>query len=210
MKKLLALLLAAAILLTLGACGKKDKNDSDSPAVDLTGTWTVTFNLNALLSIGAVGDVNDILQMMGPEHLDLTMTTDFTFQDGQLTVDPAGLSRFFTNLFAAVEDWLATTEGAAAFDDYCRKNDLNKDECLQKITDDTLPTQMANELVHKMGDASYEVDGNKLHLWNAETEKDPDGYFQFYYKDDTITVHKVVENGQATELNDGDFVFKKK
>lgn len=208
MKKLLALLLAAAILLTLGACGKKDK--TDAPAVDLTGTWAVTLNLDALLSIHAMGDINDLIQMMGTQNLTLRMTTDFTFLNGEMTVDPTGFTDFFSQLFASMENWLATDEGDAAFSDYCQKNELNKEDCLQTLFDDTLPAQMANELVHKMGDAAYEVEGDKLYLWNPNAEKDPNGYFQFYCKDDTITVHKVVENGQTTELNDGDFVFKKK
>lgn len=209
MKKLLALLLAAAMLLTLSACGKKDKNDA-VPTVDVTGNWSVSINLNGLLGMGAIGDVNDILQMMGTQNLDLKMTTDFTFQEGRLTVDPAGLSHFFTNLFTAVNDWLATDAGSTAFDDYCQKNNLDKDACREQIADDTLPDQMANELVRKMGDAAYEVEGDKLHLWNPSADKNPDNYYRFTYAENVITVIEVVENGQATELNDGDFVLKKK
>lgn len=207
MKKLLALLLAAAMLLTLAACGKKDK--TDAPAVDLTGTWTMTLRLNALLDQGSMQGMDGIFQLMNVREWGLTMTTDVTFQDGKMTVEPTGLVNFYQDLFDAMENWLTVDANAAAFDDYCQKNDLDKDRWLQQITGD-LPAELANELVHKMGDALYEVNGNKLHTWNTESEKDPDGYFQFYLKDDTITVHKVVENGQTTELNDGDFVFKKK
>ena len=208
MKKLLALLLAAAMLLTLGACGKK--NDSDTPAVDMSGTWAVSINLRALLNIGAVGDVNDILQMMGTENLDLRMTTDFIFRDGTMTVEAAGFADFFTALFSAVENWLATAEGDAAFDDYCRQNGLDKEECLQTLTDDDLPAQMANELVNKMGDSSYAVEGSRLYLWNPTGEKNENEYYDFYCRDNTVTIHKVVSAGQTIELNDGDFVFTKK
>lgn len=211
MKKLLALLLAVAMLLTLVACGKKDTNDTtDTPAMDFTGTWTVTFNLNALLNIGAMGDVNDLLQMMGTQDLDLKMTTDFTFREGQLTVDPTGYTDFFTKLFTAVENWLNTADGAAAFDAYCVQNNLDKDESLQKITADDLPALMSNELVSKMGDAAYEVEGDKLHLWNPSADKNPDNYYRFTYAENVITVIEVVENGQAVSLNAGDFVLTKK
>ena len=207
MKKLFALLLAAAMLLTLGACGKKNKGGIS--AEELEGTWTMTLNTAASLSEGSVSGISDLFDMMNLRQQGLRITTDVTFADETMTVDPAGLADFYRDLFAAMEDWLAVAENAAAFDTYCQENGQDKDTFLRQIADDTLPETLAAELVKDMGDLHYEVDGNKLYTWNADGEKSEDEYFQFYYKDGTITVHKVVSEGETTELNGGDFVFVK-
>ena len=61
-----------------------------------------------------------------------------------------------------------------------------------------------------MDDVYYELDGDKLYTWDLDAEKSENEYFQFTYEDETITVQKVVDEGETTNLTDGTFVLKKK
>lgn len=221
MKKLLALLLTVAMLFSLSACGKKKNTLSDET---LEGTWEMTIDLNALIDSGVMSDMPAVFEMMNVQTLDLKMVTDVTFEDGTMAFVGDGMARFYESLFDALLDWMAegdnvyemmaqadSTLSAAEYKAQCEADGLSKDAALAQITAEFSDSDaIAAALVEEMGDLRYALDGNTLYTWNADEEKSEDEYFQIFYKNNTITVHKVVSEGETTELNDGDFVFVKK
>ena len=210
MKKWLALLLAVVLLLTLSACGKKDKNVGDLSTDELKGTWTMSLNLNALLNSGAMQTMSSLFQMMNVQDLGLKLATDVTFTDNAMEVNPDGLVNFYRDLFNAMENWLTVPENAATFEKYCQDNGQDANLLKQQITNDALVTELAEELVSEMGEMCYALDGDKLYTWNATSEKDPYGFYQFTYADGVITVTMVAEDGNTIPLSAGDFTFTKK
>ena len=228
MKKWLALLMAAVILCTLCACGKKPKEETpaDDPAAAwLEGTWAMRLDLNALIESDTMGEMPAVLTLMDPATLDLALTTDATFKDGKLTFDATGMATFYAGLMDAVLDWLAEDDHiyemmaldsemtAADFKAALEAQGMSKQDALDAFTSEMPDTDdLAAELLEEMGDLRYALEEDKLYTWSVDGEegKSEDSYFRFTYADDTITVVTVADGGEITSLNEGEFVFVKK
>lgn len=87
---------------------------------------------------------------------------------------------------------------------------MTKDALIDAIKAQMPDPDSAMGEVEAMDDVYYELDGDKLYTWDLDAEKSENEYFQFTYEDETITVQKVVDEGETTNLTDGTFVFKKK
>lgn len=240
MKKLFALLLAVMMLFCLCACGNdtdtnrdKDRDDDKGgttttaavkdtlTAKTLEGTWEMRMDIGTLLKSGVVEDMPEMLDMMDIDDLDLKM--DVTFKNGKLSFDPAGMANFYKDMVNAMMDWfaegdniyefMAQVSGEMTVEQYkaaLEAQGMTKDALIDAIKSEMPDPDSAMGEVEAMDDVYYELDGNKLYTWDLDDEKSEDEYFQFTYENGTITVQKVVDEGETTNLTDGTFVFKKK
>ena len=228
-KKLLALLMALVMLFAFCACDngkdddKKESKGEKLTAEELEGDWEMTLDLGAMINSGVMGEVPEIFEIMDPDDLDLTLALDVTFEDGMMEADPESVTECFENMLDSMVDWLAKGDNiyeimAASSDDmtaaeckeYFEENGYSKNDLIDEIQSnipdaDVLFGSAATEFCY-----CYELDGNKLYTWEEDDEKDDENYFQFTYADEVITVTKVVDDGESTKLDDGDFILEKK
>lgn len=225
MRKWLAILMAVVMLCGLCACGKQKEEKVDPAAAWLEGTWEMRLDLNALIDSDVMGEMPDILELMDPASLNLSLTTDATFEKGKLNFDPTGMAAFYTRLMDAVVDWLSEGDNiyemmaqgsektAADFKAALEAQGMTKQDAIDAVKSEIPDTDaLAKELLAEMGDLRYQLDSDKLYTWSADAgeEKSEDSYFRFTRADDTITIVEVADDGELTPLNDGEFVFIKK
>ena len=233
-KKLLALLLAMAMLFALCACGddkadkkddsgKKDKEDVLT-ADTIVGDWKMTMDISSLLGSGAMGDdMPEMFELMDPSELDLKMIATVTFtEDGEMKMDPDDVQDFYTGMIDSILDWLkegdniyemmaASSDGeltADEFKSYCDAQGLSK-ETLIAMVEEEIPTD--NTLADEMDTIYYELDGNTLYSWSEDDEGEKeDEYMEFTYEDGVITITKVISEDETFKPEAGTFTFKKK
>lgn len=182
MKKLLALLLALAMIFALAACGESDDKDdgngrpasSDTekpkdPASDsIVGTWT--------WSIKMTGD------MMGYEGMEagLDMTIKETFAaDGKCTIS-VDADKMVAS-YPAFE---------AALIDYMIENMFDGDESIRGTLEQEFENQdMCGQLVELYGSMSeettYTIEGNKLTVKSTDSDQ-PDEVYTFVLSGNTL------------------------
>lgn len=227
-KRLLALLMALVMLFAFCACDndkdddKKESKGEKLTAEELEGDWEMQLDYNALFNSGVMGEVPEIFEMIDMDT-DLTVELDVHFDDGEMEIDPAGMADFMENYLEAVMEWMAegdnvyeliamSSDGQFTADEYkdaCEEEGVSKSQLLNMMEEQMPDAEdIAGEMDAKI--LCYELDGNKLYTWEEDDEKDEEHYFRFTYSDEVITVTKVVDDGESTKLDDGDFTFEKK
>lgn len=194
-------------------------------AKTLEGTWELRMDIGTLMTSGAVdtADMPEMMDMMDFDEMDLKIEMDVTFKNGKLSFDPAGIANFYKDMINAMLDWfaegdniyefMAQVSGEMTAEQYkaaMEAQGMTKDALIDAIKSQMPDPDSAMGDVEAMDDVYYELDGDKLYTWDLDAEKSENEYFQFTYEDETITVQKVVDEGETTNLTDGTFVFKKK
>lgn len=237
MKKLLALLLATLMLLTLCACGDKqegkdvpsnvtpqEEKDVLTPET-LQGEWTLKLDLAALMQNDMLDDLTEGVSGFDFSELDVTAELDTTFKDGKMTVDPDDVTNLYKDVVESIIDWiaegdnlfemLAASEGVSAeeYKKALEAEGYTKDLLLPIIMDELPDTdELVSDIDSEISEMCYELDGDKLYTWDAEDgeKKDNENYMVFTYADNTITVIKGIDGDDVIEFDEGDFVLVRK
>lgn len=210
-KKLLALLLAMAMLFALCACSNDDKKKEEISNDDLNGEWTLTFIPSAM---GL--DKQFPFEGFTPTG---SITTKAVIKDGTMELYNDGIATWATKMAGDLYDWIYEGDNVYAFmasvnnmtiDEYkaeCALADITKDVLLSELAKQITKESLVESVLDGLGDEEtlthdFEIEDGKLHF-------DEGAVWTITVYKDKIVVNEIKSEESTLTLKDGDMVFNK-
>ena len=203
--KLIALVLALVLVLSLAACKKSgdaaDKADasSDAPAT-VVGKWKGEISAEDTMKIAAESgeDVDEanmeqVKQLLGDSTI--VMTLELT-EDGKITFAPDqdSLKSIADTMMANVGDLLPTIFNVTPeeLDEMLQQQGMTKDQLIDQIKAQLNPEEMFKNLEDATTTGIYEVEGDKIYTGETGKQIDKSSYIVFELKDGKLTLKEIV------------------
>ena len=203
-KKLLALLLATVMLLTLCACGKKELSNDD-----LNGEWTLTFIPSAM-------GLDQTFNFEGFSAKG-SITTKAVIRDGKMEIYTDGITTWAQQLAGDLYDWIHQDDNVFVFmaaassmsvDDYTAECDgagITKEMLLSELEKQITKEALAEAVLDSFGDA--ETLTHNFEIKNGELCFDEGAVWAVTVSKNKIAVNEIKSEDSTRTLKDGDMVF---
>ena len=225
MSKLLALLLALAMVFSLVACSDSDKDDGDKKGnkeVKLESEWVFQANMSDYIAETLADELGD--SSLAPNKA-FYMNVTFNFEDGKFTMsaepDKKSSEAYMDALADNMVDYMVDNSGMSKeeLEEEAKDNTgMSLKEYVESVMDDALEA-IFEQASFELDSLCYQDDADEGRILVAEDEddlEDSNMYIEYTLKDGKLTVKNMVgfddvlEETELGEVAEFPWVFEQK